>query len=98
MTLWLALVLIALAALAAGAAGYALSRRRASPPAAAAAQAPQAGLAEITAVLREPATVAALEAGGYTVTGGTPAEYAEYLKASGLKWKTLFNKMGITPQ
>ncbi|MGH8619759.1 MAG: Bug family tripartite tricarboxylate transporter substrate binding protein [Burkholderiales bacterium] len=30
--------------------------------------------------------------------GSTPAEYAEYLKASGLKWKTLFNKMGITPQ
>ncbi len=52
MTLWLALVLIALVALAAGAAGYALSRRRASPPAAAAAQAPQAGLAEITAVLQ----------------------------------------------
>jgi tripartite-type tricarboxylate transporter receptor subunit TctC len=30
--------------------------------------------------------------------GSTPAEYADYLKASGLKWKTLFNKMGITPQ
>jgi tripartite-type tricarboxylate transporter receptor subunit TctC len=30
--------------------------------------------------------------------GSTPAEYADYLKASGLKWKTLFNKMGVLPQ
>lgn len=39
-----------------------------------------------------------MQALGADSIGSTPAEYAEYLKASGLKWKTLFNKMGITPQ
>jgi len=30
--------------------------------------------------------------------GSTPAEYAEYLKASGQKWQALFNRMGVVPQ
>ena len=35
---------------------------------------------------------------GADLVGSTPAEYAEYLRASERKWKTLFAKIGIGPQ
>lgn len=43
--------------------------------------------AEITAILREPAVAAALEQGGYTVAGGTPAEYAAFQRAEVARWR-----------
>lgn len=35
---------------------------------------------------------------GADLVGSTPAEYAEYLRESERKWKTLFGKIGIGPQ
>jgi tripartite-type tricarboxylate transporter receptor subunit TctC len=42
---------------------------------------------EITAILREPAIAAALEAGGYTVAGGTPEEYGAFQRAEIARWR-----------
>lgn len=53
---------------------------------------------EITSIAQSADFRERMQALGADSIGSTPAEYAEYLKASGLKWKTLFNKMGITPQ
>lgn len=52
--------------------------------------------AEITTVLREPATVAALEAGGYTVAGGTPAGYAAFQSAEISRWHSVAHQAGIS--
>jgi len=53
---------------------------------------------EITAIAQSADFRERMQALGADAIGSTPAEYAEYLKASGLKWKTLFNKMGVVPQ
>jgi len=43
--------------------------------------------AEITAILREPAVAEPLQAGGYTVAGGTPDEYAAFQRAEIARWR-----------
>ena len=35
---------------------------------------------------------------GIDLVGSTPAEYADYLRASGQKWKTLFARIGVGAQ
>ncbi len=42
---------------------------------------------EITAILREPAVAQALEAGGYTVAGGTPEDYGRFQQAEIARWR-----------
>ena len=53
---------------------------------------------EITAIAQSADFRERMQALGADAIGSTPAEYADYLKSSGLKWKTLFNKMGVVPQ
>ena len=43
--------------------------------------------AEITAILRDPSVAGALEAGGYAVAGGTPAEYDAFQRAEITRWR-----------
>ncbi|MBR0670767.1 Bug family tripartite tricarboxylate transporter substrate binding protein [Neoroseomonas soli] len=43
--------------------------------------------AEITAILRQPATAATLAQGGYTVAGGTPEEYGAFQRAEIERWR-----------
>lgn len=50
---------------------------------------------EITEILREPAVARALEAGGYTVAGGTPAEYAAFQRAEIARWRRVAQTAGI---
>jgi len=51
--------------------------------------------AEITAILREPAVAEALQAGGYTVAGGTPAEYAAFQRAEIARWRRVAQATAI---
>ena len=51
--------------------------------------------AEITATLREPSLAHALEAGGYTVAGGTPAEYAAFQRADIARWRRVAQSASI---
>jgi tripartite-type tricarboxylate transporter receptor subunit TctC len=53
---------------------------------------------EIVAVLNTPEFREKMLAQGVDLVGSTPAEYAEYLRASGQKWKTLFARIGVGPQ
>ena len=53
---------------------------------------------EVVAVLNTPAFRDKMLALGLDLVGGTPAEYAEYLRVSGQKWKTLFARIGVGPQ
>jgi tripartite-type tricarboxylate transporter receptor subunit TctC len=39
-----------------------------------------------------------MQAQGVDLVGSTPAEYADYLSASGQKWKALFARIGVGPQ
>ena len=43
--------------------------------------------AEITAILGEPSVAEALQVGGYTVVGGTPAQYAAFQLAEIARWR-----------
>jgi tripartite-type tricarboxylate transporter receptor subunit TctC len=51
--------------------------------------------AEITGILREPAAAEALEAGGYTVAGGTPAEYGAFQRAEIARWRRVAQAAAI---
>lgn len=51
--------------------------------------------AEITAILRDPAVAEALQAGGYTVAGGTPAEYAAFQRAEIARWRRVAQAAAI---
>ncbi|MDO9714405.1 tripartite tricarboxylate transporter substrate binding protein [Paracraurococcus sp. LOR1-02] len=51
--------------------------------------------AGITAILREPAVAAALEAGGYTVAGGTPKDYAAFQRAEIARWRRVAQAANI---
>jgi tripartite-type tricarboxylate transporter receptor subunit TctC len=51
--------------------------------------------AGITAILREPAVAAALEAGGYTVAGGTPEDYAAFQRAEIARWRRVAQAANI---
>jgi tripartite-type tricarboxylate transporter receptor subunit TctC len=51
--------------------------------------------ADITEVLREPAVAGALEAGGYTVVGGTPADYAAFQRAEIARWRAVAQAVSI---
>jgi tripartite-type tricarboxylate transporter receptor subunit TctC len=53
---------------------------------------------ETVAVLKTPEFRDKMQAQGVDLVGSTPAEYADYLKASGEKWKTLFARIGVGPQ
>jgi tripartite-type tricarboxylate transporter receptor subunit TctC len=53
---------------------------------------------ETIAVLKTPEFRDKMQAQGVDLVGSTPAEYADYLKASGEKWKTLFGRIGVGPQ
>src|SRR3954464_10562038 len=53
---------------------------------------------ETIAVLKTPDFRDRMQAQGVDLVGTTPAEYADYLKASGQKWKTLFGRIGVGPQ
>ncbi|MDO9714240.1 tripartite tricarboxylate transporter substrate-binding protein [Paracraurococcus lichenis] len=50
---------------------------------------------EITAILREPTAAEALEAGGYTVAGGTPAEYGAFQCAEIARWRQVAQAANI---
>jgi tripartite-type tricarboxylate transporter receptor subunit TctC len=50
---------------------------------------------EITAILREPTVTEALQAGGYTVAGGTPAEYAAFQRAEIARWRRVAQAAAI---
>lgn len=50
---------------------------------------------EVAAVLKEPATIERLAAGGLEPIGDTPAEFAKYLKAEADKWGKLIKTAGI---
>jgi tripartite-type tricarboxylate transporter receptor subunit TctC len=51
--------------------------------------------AEITAILREPAVASALEGGGYTVAGGTPAEYGAFQRTEIARWRRVAQAANI---
>jgi tripartite-type tricarboxylate transporter receptor subunit TctC len=51
--------------------------------------------AEITAILREPSVAQNLEQGGYTVAGGTPAEYAAFQRAEIARWRRVAQAANI---
>ena len=51
--------------------------------------------AEITAILRQSSVADALEAGGYTVAGGTPAEYAAFQRAEIARWRRVAQTANI---
>ncbi len=53
---------------------------------------------ETVAVLQTPEFRDKMLAQGVDLVGSTPAEYAEYLRASGQKWKALFARIGVGPQ
>ena len=53
---------------------------------------------ETIAILKTPEFRDKMQTLGVDLVGSTPAEYAEYLKASGQKWKTLFGRIGVGPQ
>ncbi len=53
---------------------------------------------ETVAVLQTPEFRDKMLAQGVDLVGSTPAEYAQYLRASGQKWKTLFARIGVGPQ
>ena len=53
---------------------------------------------ETVAVLQTPEFRGKMLAQGVDLVGSTPAEYAQYLRASGQKWKTLFARIGVGPQ
>lgn len=53
---------------------------------------------ETIAVLKTPEFRDKMQAQGVDLVGSTPAEYADYLKMSGEKWKTLFARIGVGPQ
>ncbi len=53
---------------------------------------------ETIAVLKTPEFREKMQAQGVDLVGTTPAEYADYLHASGQKWKTLFSRIGVGPQ
>lgn len=53
---------------------------------------------ETIAVLKTPEFRDKMLAQGVDLVGSTPAEYADYLRASGQKWKTLFTRIGVGPQ
>ncbi|MCW8087573.1 Bug family tripartite tricarboxylate transporter substrate binding protein [Sabulicella glaciei] len=50
---------------------------------------------EITSILREPAVSGPLEAGGYTVVGGTPEEYDAFQRAEIARWRRVAEASGI---
>jgi tripartite-type tricarboxylate transporter receptor subunit TctC len=50
---------------------------------------------EITAVLRDPAVAGPLEQGGYTVEGGTPADYAAFQRAEIARWRRVAQAANI---
>ena len=50
---------------------------------------------ETIAVLNTPEFRDKMQTLGVDLVGSTPVEYAEYLKASGQKWKTLFGRIGV---
>lgn len=51
--------------------------------------------AEMTAILRDPATAQNLAAGGYTVVGGTPAEYDAFQRAEIDRWRSVAQAANI---
>jgi tripartite-type tricarboxylate transporter receptor subunit TctC len=51
--------------------------------------------AAITAILREPSVADALEAGGYAVAGGTPAEYDAFQRAEIARWRRVAQAANI---
>ena len=51
--------------------------------------------AEITAILGEPSVAEALQAGGYTVAGGTPAEYAAFQRTEIARWRRVAQAANI---
>jgi tripartite-type tricarboxylate transporter receptor subunit TctC len=53
---------------------------------------------ETIAVLKTPEFRDKMQTQGVDLIGTTPAEYADYLRASGQKWKTLFARIGVGPQ
>ena len=53
---------------------------------------------EIIAVLKTPDFRERMQTQGVDLVGTTPAEYADYLLASGQKWKALFQRIGVGPQ
>ena len=55
----------------------------------------EASAAAITAILREPSVADALDAGGYTVAGGTPAEYAAFQRAEIARWRRVAQAANI---
>ncbi|MDO9713772.1 Bug family tripartite tricarboxylate transporter substrate binding protein [Paracraurococcus lichenis] len=50
---------------------------------------------EIITFLREPTVAEALEAGGYTVAGGTPAEYGTFQRAEIARWRQVAQAANI---
>ena len=51
--------------------------------------------AEITAILGEASVTEALQAGGYTVAGGTPAEYAAFQRTEIARWRRVAQAANI---
>lgn len=49
-------------------------------------------------VARDPRFKNKLEGDGGLVVGGTGKEYGEYIEAQRVKWKNLFDKVGVVPQ
>jgi hypothetical protein len=54
-----------------------------------------AALEAALAILREPAVAEPLEAGGYTVAGGTPEDYAAFQRAEIARWRRVAQAANI---
>ena len=50
---------------------------------------------EVAAILGEPSAAEALQAGGYTVAGGTPAEYAAFQRTEIARWRRVAQAANI---
>ena len=51
----------------------------------------------IAEILKEPATREKLNTLGYEMTGSTPQEFADYVKAENVKWADVIKSQGLTP-
>jgi tripartite-type tricarboxylate transporter receptor subunit TctC len=48
-------------------------------------------------ILQEPATKAKLETIGFELTGTSPEEFVEYIKAENIKWAKVIQEQGLKP-
>jgi tripartite-type tricarboxylate transporter receptor subunit TctC len=53
---------------------------------------------ELNAVLKDPEVAKAIEASGSQAAGGTPQEFADFIKSESAKWAQVIKEAKITPQ